>query len=205
MLPDAKPKICVTPNANPRRQPVEYRWRWVFWRWPCIFHVYFMYISCCLCTIFRVGYARIGRRKAHIFNSVISLIDGAKFIKFSTLVVEGHLEGIMSQIFYLGLKPIFHQNAKYLASGGGVGQCPRRQTFALGIPTCWYILALPPTPTPDASQWNIGGVGSSGVGAGVGHVHFMLFMSIPFASGTQCKPVFWWNMGFRFYLMKWRK
>ena len=30
---------------------------------------------------------------------------------------------------------------------------------------------LPPTPTPDASQWNIGGVGSSGVD--VGHVYFM--------------------------------
>ena len=47
------------------------------------------------------------------------------------------------------------------------------------------------------SQWNIGGVGPSGVGAGVRHVHFMLFMSILFASGTQRKPVFWWNMGLR--------
>ena len=27
-------------------------------------------------------------------------------------------------------------------------------------------------PTPDASQWNIGGVGSSGIG----HVYFMLFV-----------------------------
>ena len=26
-------------------------------------HVYFMYISCCLCIIFRVGYAKISRRK----------------------------------------------------------------------------------------------------------------------------------------------
>ena len=79
-------------------------------------------------------------------------------------------------------KPIFHQNAKYLASGSGVGQCPRRQHFALGIPTCWYLkcenvryptpklkFALAPTPNPDASQWNIGGVGPSGIG----HVHFM--------------------------------
>ena len=33
---------------------------------------------------------------------------------------------------------------------------------------------LPPTPTPDASQWNIGGVGPYGVGAGVRHVHFRL-------------------------------
>ena len=67
------------------------------------------------------------------------------------------------------VKGIFHQNAKYLASGAGVGQGPRRQNFALEIPTCWYMLALPPTPIPDASQWNIGGVGSSGVG----HVYFM--------------------------------
>ena len=29
--------------------------------------------------------------------------------------------------------------------------------------------ALAPMPNPDASQWNMGGVGSSGVG----HVHFM--------------------------------
>ena len=29
------------------------------------------------------------------------------------------------------IKPIFHQNAKYLASGVGVGQCTRRQIFAL--------------------------------------------------------------------------
>ena len=29
------------------------------------------------------------------------------------------------------LKPIFHQNAKYLASGAGVGQFTRRQIFAL--------------------------------------------------------------------------
>ena len=63
VTPDAKPKVFVTPDANPRRQSVEYRWRWVFWRWPCIFHVYFMYISCCLCILFRVGYAKIGRRK----------------------------------------------------------------------------------------------------------------------------------------------
>ena len=29
------------------------------------------------------------------------------------------------------VKPIFHQNAKYLASGVGVGECTRRQNFAL--------------------------------------------------------------------------
>ena len=49
------------------------------------------------------------------------------------------------------LLPIFHQNAKYLASGAGVGQCPRRQNFALGIPTCWYLKCenlLYPTTNP---------------------------------------------------------
>ena len=94
------------------------------------------------------------------------------------------------------LKPIFHCDAKYLASGV-LGNAPDTRILrhlTENILTCWYILALPnaktcitpdakprnrlpPTPTPDASQWNIGGVGPSGVRAGVGHVHFMLFMS----------------------------
>ena len=41
-------------------------------------------------------------------------------------------------------------------------------------PTQTIKLALPPTPTPDANQWNIGGVGSSGVG----HVYFMYISCI---------------------------
>ena len=45
------------------------------------------------------------------------------------------------------------------------------------------------------SQWNIGGVGPSGVGAGVGHVHFMFFVLISFAFCSQRKPSFQWNMG----------
>ena len=32
----------LEPNANPRSQSVEYRWRWV----SGVGHVYFMYISC---------------------------------------------------------------------------------------------------------------------------------------------------------------
>ena len=50
---------------------------------------------------------------------------------------------------------------------------------------------LPPTQTPNASQWNIGGVGSSGIGVrtAIGHVHFMLFV-ISFGLGTQRKRVF---------------
>ena len=51
----------------------------------------------------------------------------------------------------------------------------QRKPFAL-VPTQNLKFALAPTPSPDASQWNIGGVGPSGVGAGVGHVHFIFFV-----------------------------
>ena len=74
---------------------------------------------------------------------------------------------------------------------------PRRQTLKLASPRRQTLkLALALTPTPDASQWNIGGVGPSGVGAGVGHVHFMFFVLISFAFSSQRKPGFQRNMGF---------
>ena len=48
--PDAKPKICVTPDANPRRQSVEYRWRLVpnakSSCWACTFHVVYVNFIC---------------------------------------------------------------------------------------------------------------------------------------------------------------
>ena len=47
------------------------------------------------------------------------------------------------------------------------------------------------------SQWNIVCAGSPRIGAGVGHVHFMLFVSFSFALGSQCEPSFRWNMGFK--------
>ena len=34
--------------------------------------------------------------------------------------------------------------------------------------------------TPNVSRWNIGGIGSPTRGAGVGHIDFMLFVSISF-------------------------
>ena len=78
---------------------------------------------------------------------------------------------------------ILHHPKHYsLYSTATQNTCPQRQNFALEIPTCWYILALPltpnlkfalsTTPTPDASQWNIGGVGSQMQISCVGHVHF---------------------------------
>ena len=78
-------------------------------------------------------------------------------------------------------------------------QNPQHQNFALGIPTCWYLkmlkfalpptrnlkFALPPTRTPNAYQWNIVCLGCSGIGSRVGHVHFIFFVSISCALGTQ--------------------
>ena len=115
---------------------------------------------------------------------------------------------LISQEFliFTNLKPIYSTATQNSGVGGWRWAIAPTPDFCVGIPTCWYLLALPPTPipdanpkicvTPEASQWNIGGVGPSGVGAGVGHVHFMLFMSISFASGTQRKLIFQWNMGF---------
>ena len=54
------------------------------------------------------------------------------------------------------------------------------------------------TPTPDASQWNIGCVGSLALGLCVGHVHFIFFVLISFALGSRRKPSFQWNMGLTF-------
>ena len=50
---------------------------------------------------------------------------------------------------------------------------------------------------PNASRWNIGRVRSTGVGTRVGHVHFILFVSILFALGAKRESGFWWNMGFK--------
>ena len=41
--PDAKPKICVLPNAKPKRKPVEYRLRWVPTQNSGVGHVHFMF------------------------------------------------------------------------------------------------------------------------------------------------------------------
>ena len=46
-------------------------------------------------------------------------------------------------------------------------------------------------------QWNIGWVGYQTQNLRVGHVHFMLFVSISFALGSQRKCTFQWNMSFR--------
>ena len=93
-------------------------------------------------------------------------------------------------------KPIFHCDAKYLASGVGVGQCPRRQNFALEIPTCWYILALPNAKIcvfPDANprrqsvEYRFRWVPTQN--AGIGHVHFMFLCRFHLRLVPNAKPI----------------
>ena len=70
--PDAKRKICVSPNVNakPQRQSVEYRLRWVtnakFLRWPCTFHV-FCVDFICVCSQHKPSFqCNVGlRSRAH--------------------------------------------------------------------------------------------------------------------------------------------
>ena len=71
------------------------------------------------------------------------------------------------------------------------------KTLKFALPPTQYIkFALPGTENPNASQWNIGCVGSPTQNFRVGHVHFMLFVLISFGMGNQCKPSLQWNMGF---------
>ena len=111
------------------------------------------------------------------------------------------------------LKPIFHCDAKPFALDPGVGLDPQRHNFALEIPTCWYLktrkfafsptpnlkVVLPPTRNPNASQWNKGCIGFKTQFLCVGHVHFMLFVSISFTLGSKRKRSFQWNMGFTIF------
>ena len=102
------------------------------------------------------------------------------------------------EMFYMVtncVKPIFHCDAKLLASGNFALPNAKDSTFALPNTKnanmlvslalgdanflrwpCTFLsfFTLPPTPTPNASQWNIGGVRSSGVG----HVYFMYISCI---------------------------
>ena len=57
------------------------------------------------------------------------------------------------------------------------------------------IFRVPLRKTPNASQWNIGCFGYQTQNVRVGHVHFMLCVSISFALGGQRKRSFQWDMG----------
>ena len=123
-------------------------------------------------------------------NTGVLVFDEAYFMHLTPRVIHNFPNPVRVHIRF---KPIFHQNAKYLASGAGVGQCPRRQNFALGIPTCWYLKCkicitrrqIPNTKpricvSPDAKpgrqsvEYRMCWVPTQN--AGVGHVYFMFFV-----------------------------
>ena len=85
------------------------------------------------------------------------------------------------------LKPIFHCDAKSFALGTFASPNATDSSFALPNARNTNMLVsfalgdakfsrFTRRVLPDASQWNICGVGPSGVGAGVGHVHFIFFV-----------------------------
>ena len=61
--------------------------------------------------------------------------------------------------------------------------------------------ALPPTRNPNASQWNIGCVGSPAQIFRVGHVHFMLFIPFLFALWYPTQTLF--GMEYELYSLQW--
>ena len=65
-------------------------------------------------------------------------------------------------------------------------------------PCTFHILCGLATQHEPNFQWSIGGGGSPTQNSCVGHVHFILFVSISFAFGSRRKPSFQWNMGFRY-------
>ena len=77
-----------------------------------------------------------------------------------------------------------------------VSEKTNKKKFA-SLPTQKKKFASHPMQNPNASQWNIGCVGSLALGLCVGHAHFIFFVLISFASDIRRKPVFQWNMGFR--------
>ena len=108
----------------------------------------------------------------------------------------------LSKSLFSHLKPIFHCDAKPFALGTFASSNAKYTnvlvSFALGNANFSHH----PTQNPNASQWNIGWVGYQTQISFVGHVHFMFFVLISFAFGTQRKPSFQWNMGLRVSLSK---
>ena len=82
-----------------------------------------------------------------------------------------------------------------------VGILEPTQTLKFASPPTQNLkFALALTQNPKTSQWNIGCVGSPTQKSCVGHVYFMLFVSISFAlaMGSQHKRHSQWNMGFNY-------
>ena len=102
-----------------------------------------------------------------------------------------------------GLKPIFHQNAILLALGTFASPNAKEVTLISCVGHVHFFFfvyisfALGSQREPHF-QWNIGGVGSSGVG----HVHFMyiscclcIIFRVGYVKISRRRGKFQWNMG----------
>ena len=84
------------------------------------------------------------------------------------------------------LKPIFHCDAKPFTLGTFASPNAKDSTLRYltqKIPTCWYLLRwvtqifhVTQRKTPNASQWNMGCVGSQMQISCIGHVHFIVLV-----------------------------
>ena len=96
----------------------------------------------------------------------------------------------------MGLKSI---KPKAFALDPRIGSDPQRQNCEFGVPNMLVAknakicvtpnanakICVTPTLTPNASRWNIGGVGPPMQNSRIGHVDFMLFVSLSLALGSQ--------------------
>ena len=105
--------------------------------------------------------------------------------------------------YKLKIKPIFHWDAKPFALGPGVGGLS--QQFCVGDTNMLVsknaknaIICVTPTPIPNLSRWNIGGVGSPMQISCIGHSDFMLF--VHHFPRWHRKRRFWWNTGLSVYI-----
>ena len=105
---------------------------------------------------------------------------------------------------------VYSLYSTHLRSGIALGTAPKARGSS-----CWYPKSLTdPTATPQSTQHGplsarrdpqceqveYGRIGSLYTGAHVGHVAFMLFVSISFVLGSERKLGFWWNMGLWYFV-----
>ena len=110
-----------------------------------------------------------------LFTSTLRLIDYS-FHEYSYIIHRGTLRALLSycqitpraytQFHCIPYIPLRCENTRV---GPLCWAIPRRESFVLGIPTCWYIkmlkfalpltrtlkFALPPLRTPNTSRWNV--------------------------------------------------
>ena len=120
------------------------------------------------------------------------------------MVLNPHPNNILCNAAVKTIKLIFYQNTNPLVLGLCIGNGTQREGFALSIPTCWYPKSLvdptqsladqmqsltdpkePQQLVEYSSHWVCDSL------VHVCHVDFMLFVSISFVLGSQCKHGFW--------------